>query len=590
MKLKILFCLFFFAVSASAQTKQSIDSINKIVVHEFPFSSDSMVKLFKNNLKDAQALNYLEGIAGSYDNLSLVYSYKGDYPKSTEYDIKAIGIYEKMGQTEKVAQKYGGLGWTMKRRDLPNAILYMQKGIRIAQKSNFEKSLKDLYNNYGVIKQWNGEIDSAAYYFEEGLKIKQKIGDDLGIPYSLSNLAGAYLVKKQHQKAKDLLTQSIRLREKLKDTLGLSENYTQLAEVYLDEKDYTKAIQLFKQSVPLAKKLDYKNLEQYNYQYLAESYKNIKMADSALYYFQKHITLKDSIFNIQKEEQLAKLTKEFETEKKDNEILRQKNQITQSALKIRQKNLQIYGSIGLLIIASLLGYLLYNQQKLKLKQVKKEAELQTALVRIETQNQLQEQRIRISRDLHDNIGAQLTFIISSVDNLAYAFGEQIPKIKEKLSNISTFTRGTIYELRDTIWAMNKEKITLEDLQVRLNNFIDNANLSNNTTQISFQNNLGNTKSDVDALHGIHLYRIIQEAIHNSFKYAKADEILVEFNPSSSGFQVSITDNGIGFNLNEMSDGYGLKNIKKRSKEAGFDIKLTSSKGKGTQVILQVKNT
>ena len=63
----------------------------------------------------------------------------------------------------------------------------------------------------------------------------------------------------------------------------------------------------------------------------------------------------------------------------------------------------------------------YNQQKLKNRQLQKENELKDALIKIETQNRLQEQRLRISRDLHDNIGAQLTFIISSIDYLKYGF-------------------------------------------------------------------------------------------------------------------------------------------------------------------------
>ena len=81
---------------------------------------------------------------------------------------------------------------------------------------------------------------------------------------------------------------------------------------------------------------------------------------------------------------------------------------------------------------------------------KKEFELKTAFEKIESQNKLSEQRQSISRDLHDNIGSQLTLIISSIDNL-----KNIPKIDQtilskKLSSISNFTRETITELRDTI--------------------------------------------------------------------------------------------------------------------------------------------
>ena len=80
---------------------------------------------------------------------------------------------------------------------------------------------------------------------------------------------------------------------------------------------------------------------------------------------------------------------------------------------------------------------------------------------------MQEQRLRISRDLHDNIGSQLTFIISSIDNLKFVTKDVNEKLKDKLSSISSFTSDTIFQLRDTIWAMNKSEITIEDLHARI---------------------------------------------------------------------------------------------------------------------------
>jgi len=73
----------------------------------------------------------------------------------------------------------------------------------------------------------------------------------------------------------------------------------------------------------------------------------------------------------------------------------------------------------------------YNQQKLRNSQLRKENELKTALAQIETQNRLQEQRLRISRDLHDNIGAQLTFIISSIDTLKLRFKDMNEKLSDR---------------------------------------------------------------------------------------------------------------------------------------------------------------
>jgi signal transduction histidine kinase len=84
------------------------------------------------------------------------------------------------------------------------------------------------------------------------------------------------------------------------------------------------------------------------------------------------------------------------------------------------------------------------------RQLEQESQLKLAISKIETQNKLQQQRLDISRDLHDNIGAQLTFIISSVDNIKYGFEIENPNLNSKLDRISNFTKSTIVELRDTI--------------------------------------------------------------------------------------------------------------------------------------------
>src|SRR5690554_3568603 len=101
------------------------------------------------------------------------------------------------------------------------------------------------------------------------------------------------------------------------------------------------------------------------------------------------------------------------------------------------------------------------------------------------------------------------------------------QLRNKLSGISSFTSQTIYELRDTIWAMNKENITIEDLQSRISNFIEQAKSVSEQTDFSF--NMDDDVSEnqmFSSLEGVNIYRIIQEAVNNSLKYASAKSIEV----------------------------------------------------------------
>jgi signal transduction histidine kinase len=578
----ILFFLLFLQLSFG-QTKPEIDSINNIVVQEIKIPLDDLVEIFKENIKNAKQLGYKEGEAKAYHNLSTAYSYKGNsYEKSTEAILTAIRIYESIDEKEKMAKLYGDLGWGMKRRDLQNAINYMQIGISIARKNAYKNQLKDLYNNYGVIKQWNNEVDSAVYYFQEGLKIKQEQNDEFGIPYSLSNLAGAYLAKMNHEKASSLLKESIRLRKILQDSVGLGENFTQLAEVYYSDQNLDEALELFKKSTTIAQNKDYKSLEKFNYEYISKIFQDKNQADSALYYFKKFVEIKDEMFTESKEAKISELTIAYETEKKELAL-------AESKIEIQQKNLLLYGAVGGIILLGLIGYLVYNQQRTKNNKLKKEMELKTALARIETQNKLEEQRLRISRDLHDNIGSQLTFVISSLQYIQYQKKLKTEEIKSRVNDIGNFTQQTIHELRDTIWAMNKEKIELSDLISRLKNFVNQLNIKESIdVQISdaLEQKLNTIR--FTALEGIQIYRIIQESLNNAIKHAEANQITINFDYKHNQLIIKIEDDGKGFDLDKVKLSNGIINLQKRSDKLKAKLDIQSQLNKGTKILLKLE--
>lgn len=588
MKFFLLPFVLLISVTSLSQDKKTIDSINKLYVQGLNISQDSVVSLFQKNLKDAEKISYELGMADAYSQLSLIYGYQGKYEESTKSSLKGLKIYEKLNQLDRVASYYAIMGYSMKYRDLEQALYFMQKGKAIAEANNFEKELKDIYNNYGVVKQINTELDSALFYFNKSLEIKLKIHDTIGIPYSWSNMAGVYGLQEDYSKSREYFNKSLRQRLVWADSTGIAENYTQLGEVFMAEEKWEEAIPWMHKSLQISLKKQYQNLTQYNYKMLSDIFKKQNIADSALYYFEKYSNVKDSVHSIKVQEGIAKLNIEYETEKKHGQILQQRAEIAEKDLQVKRRNIIIFGSLGLALFLGLLGYLLYNQQRLRNRQLQKEGELKSALAKIETQNKLQEQRLRISRDLHDNIGAQLTFIISSIDNLKYGFSDISEKLNNKLSGISQFTSQTIYELRDTIWAMNKENISYDDLQARIANFIENAKKAAAQTIFLF-----NIDSSVDQTHvfssiqGMNIYRIIQEAVNNALKYSSAAKIEVTISRLDETYIFKIADNGRGFDMSSIELGNGLNNMKKRGRDIGGEFKINSTPNKGTVVTLKI---
>lgn len=200
---------------------------------------------------------------------------------------------------------------------------------------------------------------------------------------------------------------------------------------------------------------------------------------------------------------------------------------------------------------------------------------------------MQEQRIAISRDLHDNIGTQVTFIISYINNISHAFDLKNLKLEDKLQNISSFTKATIVELRDTIWAMNSKQVSLEDLKLRIYNFIEKAKLP--VQETSFNLAIDPELSNVifSSVDGMNIYRVVQEAVYNRIKYAQATTITVDFKKQNHSIIIEITDTGVGFEMNDVSFGNGIYNMKKRIKELQATFTLNSNLHKGTTIIIEL---
>jgi signal transduction histidine kinase len=570
--------LLFFSSVCSSQTKKSIDSINHIKYEIIVDNHTKFGSIFKKNAIHSKKIKYTLGEAESYSNLSLVSFFSGKFEDNFKYSLRAIELYEQLGATEKLAREYGEMGFRMKKRNLKKALYYMQKGMKISEKHNYKKPLLSIYNNYGTLKQQQKQLDSALYFFRKCLRIKQSINDSVGIPYSLNNIGEIYVERRQFKEAKELFDQALQIRIALNDQYGIADNLAYLGDLNHAQKNYADAIKKYNQSLEMSLKYGFNNLLRHNYKMISECYEFSNHSDEALKAYKKHIFYKDSIINTETNSKIAELEVQFETHKKEKQLL-------EKEIEVKNSRNKLIAVSALALFIGLVGFLIYRQQKLKNKQQEQEFELKSAIAQIETQNQLQEQRLSISRDLHDNIGAQLTFVISSVDNLK--FGNQIgdSKVVHQLTKISDFTKSTIIELRDTIWAMNKNEFSFEDLRSRIFNFIEKAKIAKEDIEFNFK--IDATLSDVrfSSLQGINIYRTIQEAINNAMKYAEATTISVDVEKIEDQIKIVIQDDGIGFDLNTVEIGNGIQNMKKRMNDVGGTFELISEQSKGTRITI-----
>lgn len=585
MKNKWIF-IFLFILWKNSTFSQSVSFIDSI--YNLPFATKQkeknvLIPILLQNAKKCKEKNLNLREALCYSDLSWCYYFNGNFDENIKYSLQAIKLFEKLKHTEFLAREYGELGFRMSKRHPVKGLYYMQKGMKISESNHHIQPLLSIYNNYGTLKKNEKQIDSALLYFKKCLQLKQQIKDKAGIPYSLNNIAEIKIEQRKFKEAKELIHQAFNLRLELDDYYGISDSYAYFGDLYQAEGKYELAIKNFKSSVAIANKYGFNNLQRHGYLMLSQCFEKLNNSTEALENYKKHIQFKDSILNKESNDKIAELEVKFETKEKEKLLLEKEIEVQQSRMKL----IVSFGLIGMTIVV---GYFVYRQQKLKLKQQEQEFELKNAISEIETQNKLHEQRLTISRDLHDNIGAQLTFIISSVDNLKFGFPGMEQKIQNKLNAISDFTKMTIIELRDTIWAMNANEFRFDDLSARIFNFIEKAKSAKSEIQYKITIDEQVKQLKFSSLEGVNLYRTLQEAINNAIKYSECTELNVQVTRQDSILMIQIFDNGIGFDIETIDFGNGLYNMKKRIEDIGGEIQIDSLVHKGTCISIYLKTT
>ncbi len=599
--MKKLILLFFIVISCQLFSQSNyIDSVEQSIVN---LSNEEQIKtilaipydkiianttkaeeLFLSALTNAKKLNHQEYVADISNQLALVYAFLGKHDKRLVYNIKAIKIYESIGNKSKAGGTYGALGFSMYQRDIEKAKLYMQKGINLLKEENNLIALNPIYDNYGIVQEIDGNIDSAIYYYNLALDLKRNQNDSIGIPFALGHLSGAYLIKKDFKKAKEYLDESYFIRKKRKDIYGIVECLALYGDFYFAQENYKEALSWFTDCYYSAIENKYLHVGQYAAEFSAICYEKIGDVTNTVKFLRLQQALKDSLLNENTNQAIAKLEVQFETEKKEKQLAEQEVIITKEQLRVKQRNYTLIGLGLVLVFLLILGRYVYQQQKFKQQKLIEENRLKDELAKIRLQNELHEERTRISRDLHDNIGSQLTFIISSVDNMGYLFKSADEKLKEKLTGISNFSRTTITQLRDTIWALNKDEISFDDLKSRLFNYIESAKIAKENIAFNFEADVQNNIL-FNAIQGVNIYRIVQEAINNSLKYSAAANINVSLKEINGVIKLIIKDDGIGFNINEVNLGNGLENMKNRAATIHAQFQFNSAPEKGTTIVL-----
>ncbi len=210
--------------------------------------------------------------------------------------------------------------------------------------------------------------------------------------------------------------------------------------------------------------------------------------------------------------------------------------------------------------------------------------LRRTLARLEQQRALEQERLRIARDIHDDLGARVTEI-SMLSAMAQNNAAFSGKAREEFERITLQSRELVAALYETVWAVNPENDNLEAvgnyLRQRINKQCTQAGLRCRL-RIS---PLPRVEISSRARHNISM--AAREAMHNVIKHACASQVAAQVSYEGGVLEISLQDDGCGFDFSaETGGGHGLINMRRRLEEIGGSCSIDSSLGAGTTVVFR----
>lgn len=548
--LTVFMTILIFAVVATSCINTDDDSQRKGIAQQAQINYDTGFDL-ADNYEFEKALPYLLksvdqfGILQDFNmqtkallRISLAYHDFGNYDKGIDYAYLAKKVLdEHPQQTSKNYYWYAfnnaGISYDDSKRPQQAIEEHFKALSFAANASDSSYSYNNLGNTYKKVSQ----LDKAEKYFRLSLQNSKDYKDDYHFATLYSNMVDIERLKKKYV----------------------------LANKYLDSAFY----------YAIKSRSPEKLLDMYYYSYqLKNETGDYHAAANEL---NKYVSLKDSLFTSEKNDAVLHYQTKYETEKKEKIIV-------ETQLKSRQKDIWII----LLGSTILIGLGIFRNYSIKSKLKQKQLALENELIQQQANTKIQEQRLEISRDLHDSIGSQLTFINSILDGIKSSSSILDDKINSKINTLTDFSENSMAELKSVLWVLNSNEIYLQDLKLRLLNLIQNAGSAKKDLKFQFDfdvkdNLLLNSKQAVN------LFRVTQEIVNNTIKYANANEIKIQIMQSENYLRLQISDDGIGFDLEkEKNKSFGLTNIQKRISELNGKVNIETSEGNGTKYEINVK--
>ncbi len=514
-------------------------------------------------------------IAKTNAALGTSYWQKGEYDQAMQHYLVALKLNEQLGQKSEMAVCYNYISMVYQSKfQLALAEEYVQKAFQIIQTLQPKANHISIYHNMANIFGMQAKYEDALKMDSIGLKMCEQLRIEFNKSMFYDNIANCYYYSNHYDQSIEYHLKAISIDSTFKNNKQIGDSYCNLGAVYEALEKYDTAIYYYQKSIELCRKSGYKLGVKNSYELLSSLYDKMNQPALAYQALLNSNAAKDSLLNEKTENKIAQLRTLYETEKKEQQIIQQD-------LKISRRNLLIGTLFTIFLLSLFTYYLFYNRYKLK-----QERKLQTELLKEEEKRTLaileseENERQRLARELHDGVGQLLSATKLNLSTIEL-------NEKNKLQNSIDILDESIKEIRNISHNMVPDILNQQGLQIAIDNFIQKINQTNKI-QLYFECN-GFLESSLNSTEKLMLYRIVQEAVQNTLKYAQASEMQIQLSADEQEISLLLQDNGKGFDIDNLKEynGIGIRNMKLRTDYLKGNFEIESSPKNGTIIIVEI---
>lgn len=510
----------------------------------------------------------------AWEEIGHVERRRGNNDISLQASLKALRIFETLELPERQAASYAQLASnSISDTDYASAITYLKQAKQIYESS--EKTLNQVLTtlNLGEAYRLAGQMDSAAFCFKTTLERNKQLKNEIVQGYSSGNLGMVYSVQNELTEAKNLLNEAITILRDLGDDYSTSVYLAALGEVYEKEGKWNLAEEKLLEALEMAATVGLKEqIRDFSAQ-LASFYENQEKFAKALSYQKKYQRYQDSLVNKASIKKIEQLKASYEIDKRETEIS------SLNTINSYQKNTLISLGVGICLFI-FLSYLLFKGNK-AIQKANNDLSAQKLII-----TKREREKALLLKELNHRVKNNLQ-MISSLLNLqsrelsGHPAQEAILAGKNRVEALS-LVHSKLYQEGVETKIYLKEYI--EELILGLFHGYN----------VNFEPDFNISNSSVSVDKAIPIALIVNEIVINSLKYAyngvRNPNLKVMVNEELDTLKIKISDNGIGFSMEEgqKNNSFGIKLITSLIQQLDGNIERTNHNG--TTWTMNLKST